>query len=299
VLMKALAKKPADRYDTAIDMMTAFKQACAEAGLTALPDNRDKVAEQSFARMDNGLLEDSPTVSTETPAKAPSPAPSIPSPLPPRPTAPVPPEPTSHREAQAARREARRNERKVEWEMNFNNSADWKKLGDKIKEQVERGAGWAENLGTSIEQAAKEGARQAAYAANTPTASEEERIRKKIEKKYQERAGVIAHAIPYVIVNIVLWSLYFNSDGGFPWPMFVTLFWGIGMVSHFFAYYNKYGGGATRREEAIQREIEQERERSLMYEKPKNDRRMRLTDDGEIEEVPDDEISRAQKRKRN
>jgi serine/threonine protein kinase len=32
VLMKALAKKAVDRYDTAIEMMTAFKQACAEAG---------------------------------------------------------------------------------------------------------------------------------------------------------------------------------------------------------------------------------------------------------------------------
>ena len=65
------------------------------------------------------------------------------------------------------------------------------------------------------------------------------------------------------------------------------------------SYYNKYGGGAMRREESIQREIEQERGRSLSYEKPKNDVRMRLTDDGELEEVPEDEISLAQKRKRN
>ena len=115
-----------------------------------------------------------------------------------------------------------------------------------------------------------------------------------------ERSGVIAHAIPYVIVNLVLWSIYFSTDaGGFPWPMFVSFFWGIGMASHFFAYWNKYGGGATQREEAIQREIEQERERSLMYEKPKHDARMRLTDDGELEEVPEDEISLAEKRKRN
>lgn len=305
VLIKALAKKPVDRYDTAIDMMTAFKQACAEAGLTALPDNRDEVAEKSFARMHNSLLDDSPTVSTETPAKAatPKPAPSIPSPLPPEPVIPVqPPEPMSRREAHAARRDVRRENRKVEWEMNFNNSADWKKLGDKLKEQVERGASWAENLGSSIEEAAKEGARSAAYEANTPkpTVSEEARIRERIEKKYKERSGVIAHAIPYIIVNLVLWSIFFSSPGsGFPWPMFVTFFWGIGMASHFYAYYSKYGGGAAQREAAIQREIEQERERSLMYEKPKNDVRMRLTDDGEIEEVPDDEISRVEKRKRN
>jgi len=165
------------------------------------------------------------------------------------------------------------------------------------KQQVERGANWAEGLGSSIE--------QAAYEANTPKPriSDEAQIRERIEKRYKERSGVIAHAIPFLLVNLVLWSIYFGSPGsGFPWPMFVTFFWGIGMASHFFAYWSKYGGGADQRERAIQREIQQERERSLMYEKPKNDERdvrMRLTDDGELEEVPDDEISQAQKRKRN
>jgi serine/threonine protein kinase len=304
VLMRALAKKPSDRYDTAVAMMTAFKQACADAGLTSLPDNRDQVAEQSFARKSASLLDDSPTVSTELPAKAapstPPPAPSIPAPIPPaRP--PIPPEPMSKREMKAARREARRDNRKVEWQFDFENT-DWKKFGNQIKEKVEQGASWAESLGESIEQAAKEGARQAAYKANVPPeVAQEELIRKRIEKKYQERSGLVAHAIPYIIVNMVLWSIYFSSGAGFPWPMFVTFFWGIGFVSHFFAYYNKYGGGAMRREEAIQREIERERERSLMYEKPKNDERdvrMRLTDDGELEEVPEDEISLAEKRKR-
>ena len=304
VLLKALAKKPADRYDTAIDMMTAFKQACAAAGLNALPDNRDKVAQQSFDKLNDPMLDDSLTVSTETPMKVVPPAPSIPSPLPPRPAAPIPPESQSRRDAHISRREARRANRQIDWEFKFDNQDDWKKLGSRIKEQVERGAGWAETLGNTIEEVAKEGVRQAATQAHTPppTVSEESRIRERIEKKYKERAGLIAHAIPYVIVNAVLWMIYaFTSGPGdnFPWPMFVTFFWGIGMVSHFFAYYNKYGGGAMRREEAIQREIEQERGRSLMYEKPKNDVRMRLTDDGELEEVPDDEISRAEKRKRN
>ncbi len=293
VLLKALAKKPADRYNTAIEMMSAFKQACADSGLTALPDDRDKVAEQSFARMNDHLLDDSPTISTETPVRSRPAEPSIPSPL--------PPQGENRHEAHKSRREARREQRQVEWEFKFDNQNDWKKLGERIKEQVERGAGWAENLGTSIEAAAKEGARAAAFAANTPV-SEESRIRERIEKKYKERAGLIAHAIPFVLVNIALWMIFFftSSPGdNFPWPMFVTFFWGIGMVSHFFAYYNRHGGGAMRREEAIQREVERERERSLMYEKPKNDARMRLTDDGELEEVPEDEISRAEKRKRN
>ncbi len=299
VLMKALAKKPVDRYDSAIDMMTAFKQACAAAGLTALPDNRDKVAEQSFARLNDHFLDDSPTVSTDTPMKAVPPAPSIPSPLPPKPPTYARPEPTSRREERAAKREARRD--KV-FEFKFDDQNDWKKLGDRIKDKVEQGATWAESLGSSIEEAAKEGARAAAYEANTPrSVSEEARIREKIEKKYKERAGLIAHATPFIIVNAMLWMIWLFTgglnNGGLPWPVWITFFWGIGMFSHFMTYYNKYGGGAMRREEAIQREIDQERERSLSYEKPKNDTRMRLTDDGELEEVPEDEISLAEKRK--
>ena len=73
------------------------------------------------------------------------------------------------------------------------------------------------------------------------------------------------------------------------------------MVAHYADYHNKYGRGANRREAEIQREIEREQARrgSFSMEKPKNEQRMRLTEDGELEEVPDDEISEAEKRKRN
>ena len=79
--------------------------------------------------------------------------------------------------------------------------------------------------------------------------------------------------------------------------LWVTLVMSIGIVSNIVEYYNKYGPGAERREAGIQREIERERER-LGYEKPKNDSRMRLTDDGEIEEFPEDEDHWAENSKR-
>ena len=70
------------------------------------------------------------------------------------------------------------------------------------------------------------------------------------------------------------------------------------MLAHLIVYYNKYGRGAERREAAIQREIEQYRQRITAYEKPKNDRdvRLGLSDDGEIEAFDEDEDSRAEKR---
>lgn len=62
-------------------------------------------------------------------------------------------------------------------------------------------------------------------------------------------------------------------------------------------YYIRYGGGAIRRREAIQREIERELALDRNYEKPKHDSHVRLTDDGELE-VIEDEANWQMKRKR-
>ncbi len=69
-------------------------------------------------------------------------------------------------------------------------------------------------------------------------------------------------------------------------------------MAHFITYYNKYGRGAERREEAIQREIERYRERHA-YEKPKNDfdRPLEINDDGEIEEIYEDAPAGRRKRR--
>ncbi|HEX2621871.1 MAG TPA: hypothetical protein VHL11_17055, partial [Phototrophicaceae bacterium] len=86
----------------------------------------------------------------------------------------------------------------------------------------------------------------------------------------------------------------------FPWPLIVSLGWGIGMFSHFIGYYNKYGAGRERREALIQSEIERERSRTMST-KAKNednyDPALRLTEDGELTESYVEEIDE-QKRKR-
>jgi len=61
-------------------------------------------------------------------------------------------------------------------------------------------------------------------------------------------------------------------------------------VVHGMNYYIRYGGGAIRRREAIQREIEREMALNAIYEKPKNDSYMRLTDDGELEVIEDETV---------
>lgn len=297
VLVKALAKKPADRYASPVEMMQAFKIACRRAGLTALPDDRDKVAEQSFARRANPHMDDSPTMSAEAPLPAP---PSIPAPIPPQ-----PPEPARR---PLFRADVPGDGRKVEWEINLDN-ADWKQMGERLKERVQR-SGWLDNLegkleeiGEKIEDAVegavegKGGKKSSKSRRKGAERSPEDEIRRRVEKRYKERQGLITHIVAYILVNAMLWTIFGLSDGGFPWPIFVTLGWGIGVVSNVIDYNSKYGSGARRREAEVQREIERERERSLAYEKPKRDPRMRLTDDGELEEIADDATSEVEKRK--
>jgi serine/threonine-protein kinase len=281
VLLKALAKKPADRYSTANEMIEAFRRAAADSGLQSLNPERDKVAEEKL-----NALENEPTISAELPPKAsaiPAPAPRKP------PPPPIPPVPFGAEKAREMRR-------RVEAEIDFGD------LGRKMERRMRKGARYIEKIAESIEDAAKE----------RGPLTEEQRIRLHIEKKFKKRQELIGNVVAFVLVNAMLWAIWAFSNGipqalttlqpinlGFPWPIFPTLGWGIGLIAGYFEYQNKYGSGAERREEAIQREIERERARSGSLEKPKNDRRIRLTEDGELEEVGEDEISEAEKRKRN
>ena len=57
----------------------------------------------------------------------------------------------------------------------------------------------------------------------------------------QRRASFKTHALTYIIVNTFLWSLWFinekDSETGFPWPVWSTLGWGIGLAFHFAGAY--------------------------------------------------------------
>ena len=64
-----------------------------------------------------------------------------------------------------------------------------------------------------------------------------------------KRVGFIKHAVVYLIVNIFLWALwYFTSndynseyriikEGYYPWPIWTTLGWGIGLAFNFTSAY--------------------------------------------------------------
>ena len=116
-------------------------------------------------------------------------------------------------------------------------------------------------------------------------------IRKRVELRYEKRQDLFKKIACFVGTAVILWVIFHES-----WVFWAALAMSIGgVVSSIVEYYNKYGGGAERREAEIQREME----RRGVYEKPKNkDVQMRLSDDGELEAVPDGEISGTGKVKR-
>lgn len=139
-------------------------------------------------------------------------------------------------------------------------------------------------------------------------------IRRRVEAKYDERNALLMHLISYAGVNALVWAIWLFASGGFPWPLFVTFFWGIGLAGHLLDYYNKHGGGAQKREERIQAEVRrhlrllEEREelaRADVYDEDDGatvyglhnvePRRLRLADDGELTEFDaNDEVESRQ-----
>jgi serine/threonine protein kinase len=275
VLLKALAKNPADRYASANEMIDSFRRAVADSGLTELDPNRDKLVEENLNAQENA-----PTISGDPRPQAGIPAPGRPQ---------HPPQPP---------RRGRPEGSKVEMQFDFSD------IGRRVEQGIEKGARYIEQWAESMEGAAKK--------VQVPM-NDETRIRRHIEKKFKSRQELTINITAYLLVNFMLWMIWGLSwisdaqeaaggavDFPFPWPLFPTLGWGIGVVAHYLEYRGKYGAGADERERLIEAEIERERLRrgDSVLEKPKNDRRVRLTEDGELEEYTDDEISQAQKRKR-
>lgn len=142
----------------------------------------------------------------------------------------------------------------------------------------------------------------------------ETRIRRRIEKRRQDREAFLYHLVGFIGTNAVLWGIWAFSPGrgaGLPWQAGVTACWGIALVSHAIFVYQNSSMAVARRESAVQREIELEKARveqqdddyDYVQDKPKRtlktakpasvepEQQVRLSDDGELVPVDADEPS--------
>ena len=58
----------------------------------------------------------------------------------------------------------------------------------------------------------------------------------------QRRASFKSHLATYIVVNIFLWGVWYFTNqrydhNGFPWPVWATFGWGIGIFFHFMGAY--------------------------------------------------------------
>lgn len=64
----------------------------------------------------------------------------------------------------------------------------------------------------------------------------DEELMRRAEKMAENKASFYVHLSAYILVNtlfIFIWWYNGGSDGIFPWFIFITLGWGIGITAHF------------------------------------------------------------------
>lgn len=183
--------------------------------------------------------------------------------------------------------------RKVKVEQSYDMGRfNWDDVGEKLGSKIERGIA-------------------AIFNDSKGKLSQEEEIRRRIEKRLKKRRDLMTHVGIYTAINLMLWMIFvFNAieevgtgvspaEALFPWPMIISLAWGAGLFAQWVEYREKWGAGAKRREAMIQEEIERElgySTASRQREKAKNDlaledlvedsepesKGVRLTDEGEF-----------------
>ena len=82
--------------------------------------------------------------------------------------------------------------------------------------------------------------------------SDQERERELAIKRLKEKRDFRMHLGAYVIVNAMLIAIWAFSSQGHFWPMWVMIFWGVGVAFH---GWNAYFGKPISEAE-IQREME-------------------------------------------
>jgi hypothetical protein len=76
----------------------------------------------------------------------------------------------------------------------------------------------------------------------------------------KKRASFKTHLTTYVVINGFLWALWIfqtrgNSSNIYPWPIWTTMGWGIGLVFHYLAAYVYPGENLVEKEyEKLKRE---------------------------------------------
>ncbi len=98
------------------------------------------------------------------------------------------------------------------------------------------------------------------------TGMSDEEIRSLAVQRVRRKRGFFSHLTVYLVVNAFLWFMWALSASGlaggygwgmrgtvFPWPVFITVFWGMGLVFHCLSVFALHSGWEQKE---INKEIE-------------------------------------------
>jgi hypothetical protein len=83
--------------------------------------------------------------------------------------------------------------------------------------------------------------------------AEESDAREEAIKRIKAKRDFQLHLVVFVLVNALVWIIWAATGAGFPWPIFVTLGWGVGIVANWWTVYG--AGGRPITEDEIRREM--------------------------------------------
>jgi uncharacterized membrane protein len=86
------------------------------------------------------------------------------------------------------------------------------------------------------------------------TQMSEEEIRKIAITRVQAKKGFYSHLAAYVIVNLMLIAIWYFTGASHFWPMWVLLFWGIGVIINAIAVFSGRDTGWEMKE--IEKEVQ-------------------------------------------
>ncbi len=244
VLMKALAKEPAQRYESAAELIEALREAVQSSGLRALAPDRQTRALDAMAKLRGAAQPDGDR-------------------------APVIPAPISHNESSSDRKGS------VEFSLDLGSE----ELRSQLREVGQEVRGAFQEVGEQLREAFGSESWRETWAEWTSDSEsqgrtavpsdEEDAIRQRVEKSIRARNEFLGHLAAYLGVNIVLWAIYLASSGldlaklagleqldfGFPWPLMVSAFWGAGLLADLAETYFNTGERLRRRERAVSDEL--------------------------------------------
>jgi serine/threonine protein kinase len=116
----------------------------------------------------------------------------------------------------------------------------------------------------------------------------EERVSRRVRRKLRERQQLIRKVVTYIALLVLFWAIWgMGSPEAFMWPIIPTIIFALSLVKHSLAYYQQYGGGYDHEQRMIQQELAQARHQLGDRQKAKRDEiptNVRLTGDGEFTE---------------